>query len=237
VASLYDVSLLTREQESHFFRKTNYLKYKASMLRAQLDLNRPASRLMRQIEKLYDELVATRAKIVRANLRLVVSIAKRYVRPTQDFFELVSDGNMSLLRAVDKFDFSRGNKFSTYATWAIRKNFARTFHDTNRYNDRFRTSHSEIFAHTEDERSDEIEQEAAQIQRKSQVNSILERLGEREREIVTARFGLTGGREPLTLMQVGTAMGVTKERIRQLQARAMSTLRAAAKESRIECMA
>ena len=81
---------------------------------------------MGQIEKLYDESIATKNQIIRANLRLVVSIAKRYVGPTQDFFELVSDGNISLLRAVDKFDFSRGNKFSTYATWAIMKNFART---------------------------------------------------------------------------------------------------------------
>ena len=237
LASLYEVPLLTREQESHLFRKMNYLKYKASMLRAQLDLNRPTSRLMRQIEKLYDESVATKTQIVCANLRLVVSIAKRYVRPTQDFFELVSDGNMSLLRAVDKFDFSRGNKFSTYATWAIMKNFARTFHDANRHRDRFRTSHSEMFSYTEDVRADQYEQESAQIQRESQVERILGRLDERERQIVTARFGLIRGHEPLTLTQVGAAMGVTKERIRQIQARAMSKLREAAKESRIECTA
>jgi RNA polymerase primary sigma factor len=235
VAGLYDVPLLTREQESHLFRKMNYLKYKAGMLRAQLDLSRPTSRLMRQIEKLYDELTATKTKIVSANLRLVVSVAKRYVRPTKDFFELVSDGNMSLLRAVEKFDYSRGNKFSTYASWAIIKNFIRGFQDANRHNDRFNTNHSEIFSYTEDPRVDQFDLESAQIQRESQVKSILGRLDERERQIVTARFGLIRGRQPLTLTQVGTEMGVSKERIRQLQSRAMSTLRAAAKESRIEC--
>ena len=237
VAGLYDVPLLTRQQESHLFRKMNYLKYKASMLRGQLDLDRPTSRLMRQIEKLYDESAATKTQIVCANLRLVVSVSKRYVRPTRDFFELVSDGNVSLLRAVNKFDFSRGNKFSTYATWAIMKNFARTLHDAARHRDRFCTNHSEMFSYTEDVRVDQYEQESAQIQRKSQVKSILERLDERERQIVTARFGLASGHEPLTLAQVGVAMGVSKERIRQIQARAMSTLRAAAKESRIECKA
>jgi RNA polymerase primary sigma factor/RNA polymerase sigma factor len=237
LAGLYDMPLLNREQESHLFRKMNYLKYKASALRAQLDLNHPASRLMRQIEKLYDEFVAAKTKIVCANLRLVVSIAKRYVRPTRDFFELVSDGNVSLLRAVNKFDFSRGNKFSTYASWAIMKNLARTFHDDNRHSDRFRTSYSELFPQTEDEHKDPHEQESAQIQRESQVESILGQLGERERQIVTARFGLIRGHEPLTLTQVGVVMGVTKERVRQLQTRAMSTLRAAAEESRIECMA
>ena len=88
-------------------------------MRGQLDLNRPKSRLLDRIEKLYDESVATKNQIIRANLRLVVSIAKRYVGPARDFFELVSDGNMSLIRAAEKFDVSRGNKFSTYASWAI----------------------------------------------------------------------------------------------------------------------
>ena len=60
---------------------------------------------------------------MRANLRLVVSIAKRYVNGPDRLFELISDGNMSLMRAVEKFDFARGSKFSTYASWAIMKNF------------------------------------------------------------------------------------------------------------------
>ena len=234
LASLYEVPLLTREQEVHLFRKMNYLKYKASTLRAQLDLNQPKSRLMDQIEKLYDESVATKNQIIRANLRLVVSIAKRYVGPTGDFFELVSDGNMSLIRAVEKFDFSRGNKFSTYASWAIMKNFARTIPDALRHRDRFCTSHSEMFSTVEDVRADHYEQESAQIQRESQVEGILNRLDERERQIVTSRFGLTRGQEPLTLKQVGAAMGVTKERVRQIQCRAMSKLRKAAEEDRIE---
>ena len=79
LASLYEVPLLTREQEVHLFRKMNYLKYKASMIRDTLDLNRPKRSLMDRIEKLYDESVATKNQIIRANLRLVVSIAKRYV--------------------------------------------------------------------------------------------------------------------------------------------------------------
>jgi RNA polymerase primary sigma factor/RNA polymerase sigma factor len=165
----------------------------------------------------------------------VVSISKRYFRPTQDFFELVSDGNMSLLRAVNKFDFSLGNKFSTYATWAIMKNSARTFDSAAHYHDRFHTGLSEMFDCTEDVRADPYEQESAQMHRESQVNSILERLDERERQIIAARFGLTLDHEPLTLKQVGVVMGVTKERIRQIQIRAMSTLRAAAKEMQIEC--
>ena len=128
---------------------------------------------MDQIEQLYDEAVATKNQIIRANLRLVVSIAKRHVGPTQNFFELVSDGNMSLMRAVEKFDYARGNKFSTYASWAIMKNFARTIPDEHRHHDRFRTSQAEMFTTTEDDRADPIEEETAQTQREAQVEKIL----------------------------------------------------------------
>ena len=81
LASLYEVPLLTRKQEAHLFRKMNYLKYKAGRLRAKLDPARPRRSLMDQIERLYDEAVATKNQIIRANLRLVVSIAKRHVGP------------------------------------------------------------------------------------------------------------------------------------------------------------
>ena len=101
---------------------------------------------MDRIKHLYEEAVSTKNQIIRANLRLVVSIAKRYVGPAEDFFELVSDGNMSLMRAVEKFDVGRGYKFSTYASWAIMKNFARTIPDVLRHRDRFSTSHAECSA-------------------------------------------------------------------------------------------
>ncbi len=234
LANLYDVPLLTHEEEVHLFRKMNYLKFKASGLRDALDVNRPKSCLMDQIEDLYDESVAVQNQIIRANLRLVVGIAKRYVGPAEDFFELVSDGNMSLIRAVQKFDVSRGNRFSTYATWAIMKNFARTISDVLRQRGRFCTNHAETFGGAEDDRTDQYEQASAQIQRESQVEGILERLDERERQIVTSRFGLARGQEPLTLKQVGAAIGVTKERVRQIQCRAMSKLRTAAEEDGIE---
>jgi RNA polymerase primary sigma factor len=212
----------------------NYLKYKAARLREKLDPTRPKSGLMDRVEKCYDEAVATKNQIIRANLRLVVSIAKRHVGPAENFFELVSDGNMSLMRAVEKFDFARGNKFSTYASWAIMKNFARTIPDEHRQRDRFRTSHAEMFTSAEDERSDQLEQESAQLQREVQVEKILGRLDEREQRIIISRFGLRRGEEPLTLKQVGVELGVTKERIRQIEARALSKLRKAVDEEKID---
>jgi RNA polymerase primary sigma factor len=234
LAALYEVPLLTREQEYHLFRKFNYLKHKASELREGLDPARARTSVMDEIEKLYDEAVKVKNEIVQANLRLVVSIAKRHVSGTEDFFALVSDGNMSLIRAAEKFDFSRGNKFSTYASWAIMKNYARTIPDEFKRRDRFRTSQEELFSATEDSRGDQIGDEANQRLRERQVERILSRLDERERKIIVSRFGLDHSREPLTLKEVGGEMGVTKERIRQIEARALDKARQAASEDHIE---
>ena len=234
LASLYEVPLLNREQEAHLFRRFNYLKHKASKLRSQIDPAKARASAMDEIERLYEAAVAIKNQIVRANLRLVVSIAKRHVGMGDNFFELVSDGNMSLIRAVEKFDFARGNKFSTYASWAIMKNFARTIPDEHRHRDRFRTSHSEMFTSTEEHRTDQYEQESAQRQRETQIGKILERLDEREQKIIISRFGLEHGHEPQTLKEVGAEMGVTKERVRQIEARALSKLRIAAQEEKIE---
>jgi RNA polymerase sigma factor (sigma-70 family) len=233
LASLYEMPLLTREQEQHLFRKYNYLKHKAAKLRKELDLEAPKASLMDEIEELHEEIVATKNQIARANLRLVVSIAKRHVTPDQNFFELVSDGNVSLLRAIEKFDFARGNKFSTYASWAIMKNFARTIPGEYRQRDRFRTSYDELFAATQEQRGNPGVEERAQNDRLEKIQRILAKLDEREQQIIIGRFGLDHNREPLTLKEVGAEMGVTKERIRQIEARALSKLRLAAQEEKI----
>lgn len=234
LASLYDVPLLTREQEYHLFRKMNYLKHAAAEMRDNLDLKMPSVAMMEQIEKLYEKSVDVKNKIVQSNLRLVVSIAKRHLAPNDDFFGLISDGNMSLIRAAEKFDYSRGNKFSTYASWAIMKNFARTIPDEFKHQDRFRTSNEEVFDFQQDRRADNFAMEIDQATRTDQIQKILHTLDQREQQIIVRRFGLDHRFEPLTLKEVGEAMGVTKERVRQLEARALSKLRAAASQAKID---
>jgi RNA polymerase primary sigma factor/RNA polymerase sigma factor len=234
LASLYETPLLTGEEEQYLFRKLNYLKHRIHQMRSDLDPQRARATQMDEIEQYYAEAAQTKNELVQANLRLVVSIAKRHVTPSHDFFSLVSDGNISLIRAVEKFDYSRGFKFSTYASWAIMKNFARSIPDEFKHQDRFRTSLDEMFMSQPDDRSDQYEQEQAQRMREEQVHRILSRLDEREQRIIISRFGLDHQHEPLTLKEVGEDLGVTKERVRQLEARALDKLRVAAEEERLD---
>lgn len=233
LASLYEVPLLSREQEAHLFRQMNFLKSRAHALREKLDPAKAKTADLDRIEDLQEQALAVKNQIIRANLRLVVSIAKRHVGPTNNFFELVSDGNMSLIRAVEKFDYSRGNKFSTYASWAIMKNFARTIPEENYRRDRFVTGHDEMFDSAADNRIDEHEYETAHSRNQEAVRGMLGRLDDRERKIMVSRFGLDGGRE-MTLEQLGKELGITKERVRQIESRAQEKLRRIATEERME---
>jgi RNA polymerase primary sigma factor/RNA polymerase sigma factor len=114
------------------------------------------------------------------------------------------------------------------------KNFARTIPGEFKHRDRYRTSQDELFAATPEYRGNQTFEEGAQQTREQQVEKILSRLDERERQIIVSRFGLDHNREPLTLKEVGGEMGVTKERIRQLEARALDKARQAAAEEHID---
>lgn len=224
LADLYDAALLTREQEAHLFRKMNYLKTKAQELRDRIDPARPRAADLDKAERLTAEALAVKNQIIKANLRLVVSIAKKHVGSHADFFELISDGNMALIRAVEKFDFSRGNKFSTYASWAIMNRFARAIPEENHRRDRFVTGHEALFEGAADTRADEFEAEIAVKRVRETVNGMLEKLEPRERRVLESRFGL-GGAAELTLEQLGRELGITKERVRQIESRAQDKLR------------
>jgi len=232
LASLYEMPLLNKEQEQHLFRKMNFLKHRAAKLLDAMKLpgglinyNRLRVEDLDKVEQHLDEANKVKDILINCNMRLVVSIAKRHSGQTDNFFELLSDGNMSLIRAVEKFDYSRGNKFSTYASWAIMKNYARSIPEEKTRRERYVTGNEEFFDSAQDQRTDEQEIVAAAEQASHKVNRLLEYLDPREREIIRLRAGLDNGTEGMTLEKIGEKLGITKERVRQLNVRAMKKLR------------
>jgi RNA polymerase sigma factor (sigma-70 family) len=225
LSSLYEMPLLNKEQEQHLFRKMNFLKYKAAQLRKGLDPTRARIQDLKQIEELQEQAADIKELLIGCNMRLVASIAKRHSGQTDNYFELLSDGNMSLLRAVEKFDFGRGNKFSTYASWAIMKNFARSIPEEKHRRERYLTGHEELFDAAPDNRTDEQECLASAEQAANRVNRLLEYLDPRERQIIRMRAGLDSGTKAMTLEEIGQELGITKERVRQLNVRIMKKLR------------
>lgn len=222
--ALYQTPLLTFAQEQYLFRRYNYLKCRTETTIRAIDSEAATQPQVDAVEAAMSEIDALRRRIVRSNLRLVVSITKKHVGWRPDFFEIISDGNISLMRAVEKFDYARGNKFSTYATWAIVKNYARSIPEQHYRYSRYITGQDELLAVAADYRAVPTS-DTERRQLRDVITAGLEVLPPREREIVSHHFGLNGDGGSLTLEQIGKRFGVTKERIRQIERRALNTLR------------
>jgi len=234
LSSLYSVPLLTKDEEVYYFRKMNFLLHQAARLQKEIVLSQPKTKVMDDIERLIEQANEIKNFLIRSNLRLVVSIAKKHMKPNTNFFEMVSDGNISLIRAIEKFDFTRGFKFSTYASWAIMKNFARSIPAEYTQLDRFRTGNEEVFQQASDPRSENLNEEQINKRQHEALVEILKQLDPRERDIIVSRYGLKDGKPPQTLEQVGQKLGVTKERIRQLETRALQKLRKIAEDEHLD---
>jgi RNA polymerase sigma factor (sigma-70 family) len=243
LAASYAYPLLDRDQEYHLFRKMNFLKFKAARLRDELHQEGEEQGMapegvrddhLRELKRLLDELKAVREVLINANIRLVVSIARRYVKQKINFLELMSDGTMSLVRAVEKFDCSRGFKLSTYASWAIVKNFARSIPQERHQREHFVTGHEELFDLAPDKSIDAYEAMDNQERASHDINRLLENLDSRERDIIRMRAGLDDHAKGMTLEEIGQHFGITKERVRQLNERAMRKLRSIAQTQKVE---
>lgn len=222
---LYRQPLLTPEQERDMFRRYNYVKFKADRLRKKLDATKATDGELDAVESLLAESERLKNEILRANLRLVVSIARRHVGRSSCFFEVVSDGNLSLMRAVEKFDYARGFKFSTYASWAIMRNYARSIPEQMYQSSKLVTGSDEALAvaPAPDTTSRDTMLEGA----RHLVQKGLQLLTARERDIVVRHYGLDDRQDPMTLDQIGGLFGVTKERVRQIERQAIAKLRRA----------
>jgi RNA polymerase primary sigma factor len=221
---LYTTALLDASQERDLFRCYNYLKYKADKLRRLIDLNRINTAGLKLVESLLLRADLVRSRIVRANLRLVVSIAKKHVGRSQSLLELISDGNVSLLHAVEKFDYSRGYRFSTYASWAIMRNFARSVSKERYQMDRFATTQDEVLDVTAGLQTyDPNEVNLGEL--RESLDALMARLSPRERTILTAHYGLDEQGQSTTFDELGKKMGISKERVRQIETKALGKLR------------
>jgi RNA polymerase primary sigma factor/RNA polymerase sigma factor len=218
--------LLTREEELGLFRRFNYLKHCLAKKREQLKVAGARAEIINEIEGLYHRAVNIKQRIIGANLRLVVSIAKRHTNSNMDFNTLVSDGNLSLMQAVDKFDYARGNRFSTYASWAIMKNYAKSIPEESSLRETFRTSAPEMLELIPGTQAPEDKSKTELMAGfKTLLNRVLRTLSEREREVIVARFGLRSDGSRATLEEIGSSFDLSKERIRQIEAKALSKLR------------
>jgi RNA polymerase sigma factor (sigma-70 family) len=233
LASLYQTRLLSKDEEQFYFRRMNWLKFQAVQKRHRLDPKRATMKQMKQIEGILAEAETVKAILITSNLRLVVSIAKKFNEPSHSFDELISEGNVALMRSVEKFNFALGNRFSTYATYAIQRHFFRISHKGRQYRNRF-ASDDEPVKDRAEEVSDHEACSPDQVRfLKTLFSKFLDSLEPREQQIVLARFGFDGDK-PKTFRQLGTEMGVCKERIRQIQTRAIAKLRAMAEEANLE---
>ena len=234
--ALYDVPLLSPEQERDLFRRYNYLKHKANTLRRQMDQNRVRMDQLKRVESLLLAANAVKNRIIRANLRLVVSIAKKHAGGPMTLFELISDGNVSLMRAVEKFDYSRGYRFSTYASWAIMRNFARTVPRERYQLDRFATGHDEILDIAASLRIYNPNEVNLPELRES-IDVLLARLSPLERSILVDHYGLDDAGNVKTLDQLGKYLGLSKERVRQIEIKALKKLRGIMRPQELELLA
>lgn len=223
--------LLTAKEERALFLQYNYCRYRVAKLREKLMHEaEPDMSEAKDLLEWHKKAEAYRDQIAQTNLALVLAMAKRTRMSEVDFSDLVSEGNMALLRAVDKFDVARGFKFSTYACRAILKAFSRTGVKLSKYRQLFPTDFDpklEKSNHMELKRAgheDDCVDEIRQIIR----NNAAE-LTDIEQEVIQHRFALgkPAGTEPspLTLEEVGKIIGVTKERVRQIQNKALEKIR------------
>ncbi len=275
-----ETDLLTMQGEVDLSKRIELGKF----AQAQLDEEPELSLAERKaLQALIEDGERARAHLIQANLRLVVSVAKRYVGRGMSFLDLIQEGNIGLMKATDKFDYKRGFKFSTYATWWIRQAITRSISDQSRtirlpvhvgetINRVRKTSHrlQQIYERepTTDEigramdMTDEKVRQVLDVSRhpisleapvgqdgeaflgdfiedsalplpvelashqilKLQIAEALDKLSERERRIIVLRFGLEDGKFR-TLEEVGREFGITRERIRQIEAKALRKLR------------
>jgi RNA polymerase sigma factor (sigma-70 family) len=221
---LYRTPLLTPARERALFLKFNYHKFEFVTARRRLDPELTRRRDLDALETHLADTTAVKNAIVRANLRLVVSVARKHLRPGLSLMEMISEGNITLMRAVEGYDFHKGHRFSTYATLALMKGFARSGPQMLTAS-RKTSGGAAMLAEVADRGSGRA---ADSVARRDEVRHLLSSLSERERAVLSAHFGLNDQPAAETYDALAERLGLTKQRVRQIQQAAMGKLRAVA---------
>lgn len=223
--------LLTAAEERVIFYQYNYARHRVSEIQNAVwesDDREPTDEQIAGLLKWKRKANALREQIANTNLALVLAMAKRTRMSEVDFADLVSEGNMALLRAVDKFDAGRGFKFSTYACRAIIKAFSRQGMKLTKHRQRFPTDYDPKLERSDylERKREDYQKDAADEVRRIFDNNAAE-LSDIERTVIDFRFGIEQEiiGKPLTLEQIGQIIGVTKERVRQIQNKALVKMR------------
>ena len=220
---------LNRERETELFRRYNYLKYLASTKTATLMPGRPSGKILTEVENHLAQAETIKKMIIEANLGLVVSVAKKHTISGANLPDLISEGNFSLMRAVEKFDYTRGFRFATYASWAIAKDYARRIPAEFAQLDKF--AEVPIEKVQEDLRTTAATVVNIERAHRSLTKAIRDNLDEREQYIILNHFGLIASKtkklkkEKKTLQQIGEDLQLSKERVRQLELIALQKLK------------
>ena len=221
-----DAPLLTFAEEQVLFRALNLLRFRVSRMRSRLSPTSPAKKAMDEIDRKLNLAEQIRGQLVNSNMRLVASIARKFSSRDGDVDDFSSDGCMILMGAIDRFDYARGFRFSTYATHSIQRHFFRLWKTRQRRRERFPNAATEVLSAVPD-RDGEL---PICDDPQTVVENLLARAGsvldEREQQIVLSRFGLKSGcSHARTLREIASDMGLSKERVRQLQLKALEKLR------------
>jgi len=220
--------LMTASEEKLMFLRFNFAKRKLTLLQKKAKSQDMTRELADQVIEWHRRFEHFREYLVRTNLALVLAMAKRVRLGDVDFAEVVSEGNMALLRAVDKFNVDRGFKFSTYACRAILKAFSRTAMKASRHRVKFPVEFEPDLEKSDwaDKRRDQVEEDCID-ELKTIVDRNLADLSTVEETVIRRRFNWDQVDDSsLTLEDVGKIIGVTKERVRQIQNKALAKIRA-----------
>lgn len=234
LARLCEAQVLTAEQEREFFRRMNYLKYRANALRFGLDPLRPDMAVVERGQRFLAAAQVTRDRLIESNMRLAISVVKKFVTARHSFDDMLSEGIFSLMQAVDKFDFDRGFRFSTYAYRAIARNAYRMIMRYQKEAVRFSADIGDASAESMIDRSSPATELNTWLRLRDTLSQLLQRLDRRERMIVRSRYALGAHGKVKTFQAIAEKLGVSKERVRQLEQRAMGKLRTMASELDLE---